>query len=60
MWHLARSGETVIWDRLHVEPVMFSGQDVVEGDLEDFERQLQDPKTWCALLRMLRIEGAKL
>lgn len=58
MWRLARSGKTVIWDRLHVEPVMFSSHGAVEGDLEDFGRQLQDPETWCALFDMLRIESA--
>ena len=39
-------------------PVMFSSQGVFKGPLEAFERQLQDPETWCALLHMPRIKSA--
>ena len=58
MWRSARSGRTVIWDRQYVTPVMFSSQGVFKGPLEAFERQLQDPETWCALLHMARIKSA--
>ena len=49
MWHLARSGKTVIWDRRDVMPVMFSCQSVKEGPLEAFHSWLHDPETWCVL-----------
>lgn len=47
MWKLALTGMTIIWDRRGIMPVMFSSQGVFTGPLEAFERQLQDPGTWC-------------
>ena len=52
MWHLARSGKTVVWDRRDNTPLMFSSQGVVEGPLKAFRSQLKDPETWCALYDM--------
>ena len=37
---------------------MFSSQGVMKGPLEAFESQMDDPETWCALLRMLHVKSA--
>ena len=53
MWTLARQHKTVVWDRLDVGPVLFSGQGVMTGPLEAFSKELDDPDTWCVLQFLL-------
>ena len=58
MWHLARSGKTIVWDRRDLLPLMFSSQGVLEGPLEAFQSQLKDSETLCVLFHMFHIKGA--
>ena len=47
MWQLARSGRTIVWDRLlALSVLMFSPEGVLAGDRKDFKQQLADPQTW--------------
>eukprot|EP00611_Tribonema_gayanum_P012255 TRINITY_DN2288_c0_g1_i1.p1 TRINITY_DN2288_c0_g1~~TRINITY_DN2288_c0_g1_i1.p1 ORF type:complete len:403 (-),score=56.14 TRINITY_DN2288_c0_g1_i1:405-1613(-) len=46
MWHLARAGATVVYDRRDMATVLYTPQGVFTGSFEDFDQALDDAATW--------------